>query len=58
MVDDEEYHIESWVSPLSSIEKPEKISHEYMKRYLEEVYKSIERTISEDTLLDYYFEFL
>ena len=49
---DEEYHIESWVSPLSSIEKPQKISSEYMKRYLEEVYKSIERTMRQDMLLD------
>ena len=58
MVDDEEYQIESWVSSLSSIEKPEKIPLEYIRRYLQEVYKSIERTIHEDTLLDHYFEFL
>ena len=56
MTDEEDYQIESWVSPLSSIEKPEKISSEYMKKYLEEVYKSIERTIHKDRWLDYYFD--
>ena len=56
MVEEEDYQIESWVSPLSSIEKPEKISSEYMKRYLKEVYESIERTIREDRWLNYYFD--
>ena len=40
-----EYEIFSYVAPLSSIEKSEKYDVEYMKRYLDLVYKSIENTM-------------
>lgn len=40
-----EYEIFSYVAPLSSIEKQEKYDVEYMKRYLDLVYKSIEKTM-------------
>ena len=56
MDNDEDYQIESWVAPLSSIEKPRKIEMKYMKKHLNEIYDSIAKTNKEDEILDYYFE--
>lgn len=52
-MDQEEYEIFSYVSCLSSIEKPEKYDITYMKKYLEEVYRLIEKDIYDLEFIEY-----